>query len=319
MTNVKKRVFDIISIGRRTDIVSRAFDIFLAVNILANITVMIMQTFDCFSPLSGAFRIVEAVTVSVFAAEYVLRIWTADLLYKKLSPAKARLRFLVSFDGVVDLLTILPFFFLSGFIAFRILRVVRIFHLFRINSHDDSFSVIVGVLKEKKNQILSSVFIIFVLMIASSLGIYSCEHEAQPEVYKNAFSGMWWSVATLFTVGYGDIYPITVAGRIMAIFVSFLGVGAVAIPTGIISAGFVEHYSKSENAHVRFRDERHIGEVMIDKDSPLLGLSIGEVRNRYSMTIYLLMRNDTALMPTDDIKLRKRDILVARSDKIGGK
>ena len=315
----RERLFKIIQIGSKDDFPSRAFDFFISFVIGLNILVTFLETYDELEPFYTLLRCIELLTLGIFCIEYIMRILTADFLYPGMSRARAALRFILSLEGIVDLLTILPMDFLSGFVVFRMLRVVRIFHLFRINSHDDSFSVIVGVLKEKKNQILSSVFIIFVLMIASSLGIYSCEHEAQPEVYKNAFSGMWWSVATLFTVGYGDIYPITVAGRIMAIFVSFLGVGAVAIPTGIISAGFVEHYSKSENAHVRFRDERHIGEVMIDKDSPMLGLSIGEVRNRYSMTIYLLMRNDTALMPTDDIKLRKRDILVARSDKIGGK
>jgi voltage-gated potassium channel len=87
---------------------------------------------------------------------------------------------------------------------------------------------------------MSSVFIIIVLMFASSLGIYNVEHEAQPEVFRNAFSGIWWSVSAMLTVGYGDIYPITVVGQIMAICIAFLGVGVVAIPTGIISAGFLE-------------------------------------------------------------------------------
>ena len=82
-------------------------------------------------------------------------------------------------------------------------------------------------------------FIILVLMLGSSLCMYSLEHDAQPEVFKNAFSGVWWSVSTLLTIGYGDIYPITPAGKAMGIFITFLGVGMVAIPTGIISAGFV--------------------------------------------------------------------------------
>ena len=85
---------------------------------------------------------------------------------------------------------------------------------------------------------------IVMLMIASSLCMYSIEHNAQPEAFKNAFSGIWWSVSTLLTVGYGDIYPITTLGKFMAIVIAFLGVGMVAIPTGIISAGFVEHYSR---------------------------------------------------------------------------
>ena len=200
MKNFKKRVFDIIQIGTKGDFPSFAFDVLITVAIVLNITCMVLETFEYFSPYMAAFKIIEGITVLFFAVEYALRIWTADILYKEKSGIAARLRFLVSFDGVIDLLTILPFFYLSGFVAFRILRVVRIFHLFRINSGSDSFAVIVEVIKEKKNQIFSSVFIILVLMLASSLGIYSAEHEAQPEAFNNAFSGMWWSISALLTV-----------------------------------------------------------------------------------------------------------------------
>ncbi|MBR0511324.1 MAG: ion transporter, partial [Ruminococcus sp.] len=235
---MKKRIFDIIQIGNRNDIISRLFDYFIVAVIILNITIVFLGTFDELAGYARIFRAVESVTVVVFCVEYILRIWTADLLYPDKTPVKARLKFLRSFDGIVDLLTILPFFFLSGFIVFRMLRVVRILHLFRVNAHYDSIHVITTVLIEKKNQIISSVFIIIVLMLASSLGIYSAEHEAQPEVFRNAFSGIWWSVSTLLTVGYGDIYPVTVIGKLMAICSAFLGVGVVAIPTGIISAGF---------------------------------------------------------------------------------
>lgn len=126
-----------------------------------------------------------------------------------MSKSRATIRFLVSFDGIVDLLTIIPAFFLSGFVIFRMLRVSRVFHLFRLNAKYDSFNVITTVLYEKRNQIISSVFIVLILMLASSLCMYSVEHDAQPEVFRNAFSGIWWSMSTLLTIGYGDIYPIT--------------------------------------------------------------------------------------------------------------
>ena len=148
----------------------------------------------------------------------------------------------------MDLLSFLPyympFFFPSGAVAFRMFRVVRIFRLFRINAYYDSLNVITQVLTSKAQQLLSSVFIILVLMTASSLCMYSLEHDAQPDVFSNAFSGIWWAVSTLLTVGYGDIYPITTLGKIFGILITFLGVGMVAIPTGIISAGFVDQYSR---------------------------------------------------------------------------
>lgn len=308
----RERVFRIIQIGSKDDLPSRAFDMFISATIIVNILAMFLETFDELSAFSSVFVIAEAVTVGIFCIEYLLRIWTADLLYPDLSRPRAVLRFLYSFDGIVDLLTILPMSMFSGFVAFRMLRVVRIFHLFRINANDDSFTVITGVLKEKRNQIISSVFIIIVLMLASSLGIYSAEHEAQPDVYRNAFSGIWWSVATLLTVGYGDIYPITVMGRIMAIVITFLGVGVVAIPTGIISAGFVEQYTRRENAYVKFDDMPSIGEIKAEKDSPLIGLRVSEINRKYAMQVHLILRNDLSLIPTDDIKIKKNDIIIAK-------
>ena len=117
-----------------------------------------------------------------------------------MSKSRATIRFLVSFDGIVDLLTIIPAFFLSGFVIFRMLRVARVFHLFRLNAKYDSFNVITTVLYEKRNQIISSVFIVLILMLASSLCMYSVEHDAQPEVFRNAFSGIFSpSVTVIFT------------------------------------------------------------------------------------------------------------------------
>lgn len=230
--------------------------------------------------------------------------------------AGAVLRFLRSFDGVVDLLTILPFFFLDGFIVFRMLRVVRIFHLFRVNARYDSFHIITSVLIEKKNQILSSVFIIIVLMFASSLGIYNVEHEAQPEVFRNAFSGIWWSVSTLLTVGYGDIYPITVVGRLMAICIAFLGVGVVAVPTGIISAGFVEQYTKKQNSGRKLKDISKLGEVLVDRDSAFLGKTVSEAEQEMDTRIYMIIRDDLSIMPYDSVKLKHGDILFIRADNM---
>lgn len=313
---VRKRIFDIIQIGNRGDLISRSFDYFIVTVIILNILTVFLETFDELEKFYPMFKIIETVTMGVFCIEYVLRIWTADHLYPNKSAAAARLRFLCSFDGIVDLLTILPFFFLSGFIVFRMLRVVRIFHLFRVNAHYDSFHVITTVLSEKKNQIISSVFIIIVLMLASSLGIYSAEHDAQPDVFSNAFSGIWWSVSTLLTVGYGDIYPITVIGKLMAICIAFLGVGVVAIPTGIISAGFVEQYTKNQHSDVKFPDIAEVGEILVSRESDFYGLNVREASEKYNIRILVLLRGDITIVPLDDLKIKKNDILIVRSEKI---
>lgn len=306
----KKRIFDIIQIGRREDFVSRAFDIFIVVVIFTNIVVLFMETFDELSNYFEILRVIEIITVLIFCVEYVLRIWTAEYLYPNLSKGRARLKFLVSFDGVVDFLTILPFFFLSGFVAFRMLRVVRIFHLFRINAYYDSFNVITSVLYEKKNQIISSVFIILILMMSSSLCMYSAEHEVQPEVFNNAFSGMWWSISTILTVGYGDIYPITVLGRLMAIIIALLGVGVVAIPTGIISAGFVEHYTRLKRKRPSDIPVRGMVSVFVEDGSPFVGREVGELDKTYALGINVVARDGAVIVPTANLVIKPGDTLV---------
>ena len=314
--SLKRRIFDIIQIGNKDDLISRSFDWFIVAVIILNILTVFLETFDELEGFTTLFRVIEIFTILIFCIEYILRIWTADYLYPGKSELSSRLKFLWSFDGIVDLLTILPFFFLEGFIVFRMLRVVRIFHLFRVNAHYDSFHVITTVLIEKKNQIISSVFIIIVLMLASSLGIYSVEHEAQPEAFSNAFSGIWWSVSTLLTVGYGDIYPVTVIGKIMAILSAFLGVGAVAVPTGIISAGFVEQYTKKQYSDVRFSDLDEVGEVLVDKESAFRGLTVVEADERFNVRILVILRGELTVMPVDDLRIKQNDILIVRSDKI---
>lgn len=305
---LKRRVFDVIQIGNRTDLLSRGFDIFIVVTILVNITVMFLQTFEKMRPYQPLFDVLETVTVLVFCVEYILRIWTAEYLYPSESRWKSVRKFLLSYDGVIDLLTILPFFFLSGFVAFRMLRVVRIFHLFRINATYDSFNVIKSVIFEKRNQLASSVFIIFILILASSLCMYSAEHDAQPEYFRNAFSGIWWSVSALLTVGYGDIYPVTALGRFMAIIISFLGVGVVAIPTGIISAGFVEQYSKAANSTLSL--EMGISSVIIDIDSSWIGLSRRDIEEQFHYIVVLVQRGDAVLIPSDDYRAALKDAMI---------
>ena len=307
----RKRIFEIIQIGNREDFPSRAFDIFIVTAIMLNIAVLILDTFDQLSAYDGVFRTVEIVTILIFCVEYALRIWTADLLYPdEKKKGKAILKFIFSFDGLVDLLTILPFFFLSGMGAVRFLRVARIFHLFRINTQYESFQVITSVLKEKRNAILYSVFIIVVLILASSLTMYSVEHAAQPETFKTAFSGIWWSVSTVFTVGYGDIYPVTVLGRVMGVIITFLGVGAVAIPTGILSAGFVEHYSRLQRSVEAAEYKNSSAVILADKASPYAGRRVKEIEEMNAVCVTALIRGELVIVPEDTVRIEEGDVLL---------
>lgn len=239
----KRRIYTIIQVGNISDTPSRVYDIFLILAVALNIFIAVFDTFPQSDPYATLIWWVECLTVVFFAVDYILRIWTADLLYEKLSPAKARIRFIFSWAGIVDLLSCLPFLVASGGGALRMFRIIRILRVFRIHHYADPLRVIGDVLRKKKGQLMSSIFIVLILMVAASLMMYNLEHEAQPEAFENAFSGFWWAANTLLTVGYGDIVPVTLAGKVCGTILTFLGVGMVAIPTGILSAGFVEQVS----------------------------------------------------------------------------
>ena len=316
LEKVKKRAFEIIQIGNQTDVPSLVFDIFIVFVILLNIVITFCQTFAQLARYGLLLQTLELVTIAIFTMEYILRLWTAQYLYPEARHGRAKLKFLFSFYGIVDLLTILPYFlpfvFPSGAVAFRMFRVVRILRLFRINAKYDAFHVITTVLKEKRNQLMYSIFLVLVLVMASSLCMYGLEHEAQPEHFSNAFSGIWWSVSTLLTVGYGDIYPVTVGGQAMAIVIAFLGVGMVAIPTGIISAGFVEYYTSMKKGTVTSRDADFVT-LEITVEHPFIGQSLEQVTLPQGLYVATVLRDIDVLIPRGDLKIQAGDVMVLGS------
>lgn len=312
----RKRLFQIIEVGYDLDIISRIYDFINVFAIIANITVSIMYTYDGVREDYGKWLVlVEGITVFYFTIDYILRLWTARFLYPKLKSGHALRKYIFSFNGIIDLLSFLPYylpvFFPAGTVAFRMIRIVRIFRLFRINAYYDSFSVIGQVIYLKRQQLMSSVFIILVLMIGSSLCMYSIEHEAQPEVFENAFSGIWWSVSTLLTVGYGDIYPITAIGKLVGIIIAFLGVGMVAIPTGIISAGFVNQYSViKKKTEYGYEEDMHFIKINIDDNDSWIGKRIIDLQLPTGMMVVIIKRKEKLLIPRGDIVINEYDTIV---------
>ena len=312
----RRRIFEIVEIGAADDLLSRGYDFFGSLVVVLALAASVAATFDGAEERCGVLlNTVEIVTSAFFAVDYVLRVWTARCLYPTLTPGKATVRYVSSVGGLIDLVsflpTFLPVFFPSGMVAFRMFRVVRIFRLFRINAYYDSLHVITEVLRSKRQQLLSSVFIILTLMLASSLCMYSLEHEAQPEVFRNAFSGIWWSVSTLLTVGYGDIYPITTAGKIFGIVITFLGVGMVAIPTGIISAGFVDQYSRIKRiSEYGQASDVHFIQVYLRKKDAWVGKTIRDAGLPGGVIAAAIQRGGRIVMPRGDTVLEAGDTLV---------
>lgn len=315
----RKRLFEIIEVGNDLDHISRGYDFLNVFAIVLNLVVSILYTYDNMrSQYGNLFLRIEEITVAYFCVDYILRLLTARVLYmreQEITEFKAIGKYMTSVMGVIDLLSFLPYylpiFFPQGSIAFRMIRIVRIFRLFRINAYYDSLHVITEVLYEKRQQLISSVVIILILMIGSSLCMYSLEHEAQPDVFTNAFSGIWWATSTLLTVGYGDIYPITTWGKIFGIIISFLGVGMVAIPTGIISAGFVNQYSniKRRNEYGYEADMNFI-KVEIGPNDDWLGMRVADLNMPSGIIIAVIKREEEILIPRGDIILQAEDVVV---------
>ena len=320
-SDIRSEIYRIIRIGYVGDVPSRIFDIVIATSILINLFIIFFETFDVSARYIGILSRIELVTVVIFSVEYVLRLFTADLEYPDKKPyAAALFAFIFSLYGIVDLVSFLPYWIMkifpaaaipSGVVAFRMLRVVRILRLFRINRYYDAFNVITDVIREKKNQIASAVFIILMLVIASSILMYNLEHDVQPDNFKNAFSGVWWAVSALLTVGYGDIYPITPAGRFVGIILAFLGVGIVAIPTGILSAGFVQQYTMIKDIEGTI-DENPLDHIvlLIQKDHIWCQKRIGSISIPEGMKIAAVLRGNESIRAYEDEIIREGDRLV---------
>lgn len=170
----------------------------------------------------------ELVLLALFTLEYVLRLYSAE----------SRLKFVTSFFGIIDLLAILPFFLVSGFDlrAIRLIRLTRLFRILKLARYNVAIQRFDKALRLAKEEILLFLSMTVIVLYLSAVGIYFFEHPTQPEAFSSIFSSLWWAVATLTTVGYGDVYPVTLGGRIFTFFVLMCGLGVVAVPAGIIAS-----------------------------------------------------------------------------------
>ena len=222
--------------------IGRRFEIFIQTLILLSIVSFSLDTIPNISEeLSQILQGFEIFSISIFSIEYLLRIYVS----------KKPLQYIFSFYGFIDLVAILPFY-LNGVLdlrflrAFRILRIFRVVRLIKYNDALNRFKKAFAVVKE---EIILFFLITIVLIFITSAGIYYFEHEAQPEVFKSIFHSPWWSIVTLTTVGYGDVYPITLGGKIFTFFVLMIGVGIVTIPAGLVANALLKAIDneKTEN------------------------------------------------------------------------
>lgn len=187
---------------------------------------------------------IEVVTVTYFIIDYLLRFSISKDKYKR--GYFSYILYVISFYAVIDILAIIPVFLAinPAFKSLRVIRLIKTFRFFKIFKYSNSISILVKVFKKEASLLITVFVIALIFVFISALMIYQFEHLYQPDAFRNFFDAIWWSFATLTTVGYGDIYPISTEGRLIAVIVSFFGIAIVALPSGIIAAGLIDEIKK---------------------------------------------------------------------------
>ncbi len=226
-------------------------NVILIALILMTLAAIILQSFKSINDrYSLWFSFFEIFTVIVFSIEYLARVYISDFKNNGEKSLKCRIKYILTPMAIVDLLAILPFFI--PFIIpldlrfLRLLRLTRILRLFKLNRYSSAMRTITIVIKSKRDELLSSVIIMLFVLLFASILMYYVENPTQPEAFSNMGESFWWAICTLTTVGYGDVYPITPMGRIIASVITVLGIGIIALPTAIISSGFLELLQKKK-------------------------------------------------------------------------
>ena len=207
----------------------RVFALFIQGLIVLSLLTFAVETLPGLSnETRTALRVIEVTTVLIFTGEYLVRILVAD----------RTLRFVLSFYGIIDLLAILPFYLSTGLDlrSIRVVRLLRLFRIFKIARYSTAIQRLHRAFLIAREELILFFCAAAILLYVSSVGIYYFENEAQPEAFASVFHSLWWTVITLTTVGYGDVYPITTGGRIFTMLILLVGLGIVAVPTGIMAS-----------------------------------------------------------------------------------
>lgn len=222
------------------------FDKTIYALILLSIASIIAESVEEFNSKYGEYlSIFETFTYLVFSVEYIYRV--VESIQKK-----SWKRYVFSFFGIIDLLAIIPFF-LPLFIAIdsrsiRVLRLARLVTIVKIGRHNKALNTLISVVNSVRVEVGLTLFTSIIAVVFAGMLMYYAEHETQPEVFKDMLQSIWWAVATLTTIGYGDIYPVTGLGKLIASSLAFIGIGLVAIPAGLISAAYVEQLKESKSS-----------------------------------------------------------------------
>ena len=248
--SLRKTVFQKLEHTETADRLGKIVDYLLIALIAINVGSVILETVDSVaSQYVELFTIIEVVSVAVFTLEYLARLWSC-VEDPKLAGAKyPRLKYAVSPLALIDLLAILPFYLTFFFIMdLRFLRVLRLLRVLKLTRYSPALSIILEVIREERHSFYAAFFILMVLLILAASGAYLVEHRVQPDKFGSIPHAMWWAMATLTTVGYGDVTPITPMGQIFGSLVAIVGIGMAALPAGILTSGLTSQLRRNREA-----------------------------------------------------------------------
>jgi len=253
MTGLRRRTYEILEAARVEDPASRVCDIFLVTIITLNVIAVILETVpDIYQTYGLAFEKFEIFSVSVFCIEYVLRVWSSVEQNDPLNPRPpgSRLAYMLTPMAILDLIVILPFFltFLGG-ADLRFLRVLRLLRVFRLTRYSSAMHLLASVMKEEAANIGAALFILMMTVVMSASLIYLAEVDTQPDKFGSIPDALWWAVITMTSIGYGDVVPMTGAGKILGSIIGIISVGMVALPTGILASGFNQALHQRRQAY----------------------------------------------------------------------
>lgn len=244
----KRRTYELLEREIGQTRLDYAVDLCITLLIVTNVLAVMLETVvwigEPYRPYFAAF---ETFSVAFFTAEYLLRLWSCTSDARYAGPVRGRLRYALQPLPLVDLFAVAPFYLEFLAVDFRIVRVLRLFRLFRIFKlarYAESMRTLGVVLRSRREELLVTLFVVVVLLVFASSAMYYVESEAQPQQFSSIPAAMWWGVATLTTVGYGDVYPVTTAGRFLGAGIAILGVGLFALPTGILASAFSEELQR---------------------------------------------------------------------------
>ena len=247
---MKSRLFRLLDGSDQEGDAGRAVNFFLVFLILFNVLAVIFESISevgaRYAAYFGAF---ELFSVILFSLEYVMRVWTSTEDPHRIhrGPVADRLRYMFTPMAIVDFLAIAPFYVSMVFaVDLRFLRVFRLLRLLKLTRYSPAIEMLGRVLYNERRALLSALLFMLVLLVFASSLMHLIEHKAQPERFASIPAAMWWAVVTLTTVGYGDVAPVTAAGKLLGGFVTILGVGTFAMPAGILASGFAQEIKKRD-------------------------------------------------------------------------